>query len=371
LAGLQQIVTLQKISMLSFLVETALIYLLVGFGRGIRGMAEAFLVRQVLMVVFSAWALYRTTPWLRLSFSAWSNDALRLMVRYGGVVQFQSLLTTFLGSAERFFGASTIGAESAGLMDLAKKWPGSVSSIPSSILTALLPAASHIQATAADDREIRRLYLASSKYLHLTFAVFGGFLCLLAEPICRVWLGRDLADLAPLMIVMTVAFQIHMLTGAGTSLMSGLGRPGEALIYCIAHLIALGLCYGGAKLFVPSLSSFTIGCAVSLANVLAALYYIQRTNRLLGIPLSQYLQEAGFAGILPYLAAAPFGFAASSVLSHQDRWTGLLILAGLGIAYGVVLAPAVYHLILDSPARHWVRAAFARFSTRNESESPA
>jgi O-antigen/teichoic acid export membrane protein len=371
LAGLQQIVLLQKISMLSFLVETALIYILVGFGRGIRGMAEAFLARQILMVVLSGWALYRTTPWLRLSFSGWSRDAVRLLLRYGGVVQFQSLLTTFLGSAERFLGASMIGAESAGLMDLAKKWPASVSSIPSSILTALLPAASHTQATASDNREIQRLYLASSKYLHLTFAAFGGFLCLLAEPICRVWLGRDLADLAPLMIVMTLTFQIHMLTGAGTSLMSGLGKPGEALIYCVAHLIALGVCYGGAILLLPALTSFTIGCVVSLANVLAALFYIHRTNRLLGIPSSQYLQEAGLAGILPYLAAAPFGFAASSLLSHQDRWTGLVILAGLGTAYMAVLAPAVYRLILDSHARHLVRAALARVIARNESESPA
>ncbi len=106
------------------------------------------------------------------------------------MVQFQSMLSTFLNSVERVAALGLINVSAAGLLDVAKKWPVSVSSIPTAFfLPLLLPAASHVDA-ASDKLErqhnLRELYLGGSRYANLCTSVFVAAMALWSNAILHV-----------------------------------------------------------------------------------------------------------------------------------------------------------------------------------------
>jgi O-antigen/teichoic acid export membrane protein len=365
LAGAQQIAAAQRISIISFLVETGLIFLLVGLGRGIRGLAEAYLFRQALTFVLSFLQVRRTMPWLKLSPRLWSREALKLLLGYGGIVQIQSLLTTFLSSLERVIAVPLIGVEAAGLLDLSKKWPGSITSIPSSIMSALLPAASHLQASAnAGREELQKVYLLGCRYVNLSFAYFAGFIGVLAGPILHVWLGKHLEGAELLMIVFTVSLQFHMLTGPGSSMMSGLGKPSESLWYTVANLIALCISFPVMRLLIGRWDVRTIGAGVALGTVLSATYFVHRINRKLGVSQITFFTRVLPAGVVPYLLAAPLWWPVSHLTPGLDRIRGAVVIALAGVVYSGVFIAYAYHFVLEAGARRLAISFIARFFPR-------
>jgi O-antigen/teichoic acid export membrane protein len=352
LSGTQQIAAAQGISMISFLSETAMIFLLVGLGRGIRGLAEAYLFRQALSFVLSYFQVRRSLPWLKISPRLWSKEAFKLLIGYGGIVQLQSLLTTFLSSLERVIAVPLIGVEAAGLLDISKKWPGSVSSIPSSIMSALLPAASHLQASANAGRdELQKLYLLGCRYVNLSFAYFAGFIVVLAEPILHVWLGKHLNGAELLMILFTVSLQFHMLTGPGSSMMSGLGKPSESLWYSVANVVALCISFPVMRLLFGRWDVRTIGAGVAFATVLSATCFIRRTNRNFGVSPLTFVTRVMPSGIVPYLLAAPFYWPVSHAALGLDRIRGAAVIALAGVVYTGLFTSYAYRFVLEAGAR--------------------
>jgi len=140
LAGSQQIAATQWFLILGILSEFAAILWLVGAGRGIRGLAEAYLIRTIVADGLTIWWTWKKLKWLRISPRLVRRDSIRYVLHFGGVVQFQSMLSIFLASVERVAGLVLIGAAAAGLLDVAKKWPTSFSTVPMAFFAALLPA---------------------------------------------------------------------------------------------------------------------------------------------------------------------------------------------------------------------------------------
>ena len=89
-----------------------------------------------------------------------------------------------------------IGATAAGLLDVAKKWPNSLSTVPMAFFDALLPAAAHVDAASSpEDRvaNLRALYLSSSRYSNLCTAAFIGGHRVLGQPHVACLAGRGVA----------------------------------------------------------------------------------------------------------------------------------------------------------------------------------
>ena len=86
LSGLQRIATVQRIWISSFVVESALIFILVGRGWGLRGMGLAFVARSVIDLGASAIVATRTVPWLRISIRLVDRAAVRRLLAEKHVV---------------------------------------------------------------------------------------------------------------------------------------------------------------------------------------------------------------------------------------------------------------------------------------------
>ncbi|MEO8130376.1 MAG: hypothetical protein ABI822_24970, partial [Bryobacteraceae bacterium] len=178
LSGVQRIMAAQGIWVVAYLIETALIFILVGTGRGIRGLAEAYLIRTILEISLSAVLAYRTIPWLRISPVLFSRDALRTLYTFGGVVQLTSLMAIALNSVERALAVPLVGLQAAGLLDIGKKLPSMAASIPSAFANSLTPAASYLQGglegTEQGREALNKLFLKGARYMNLAAAYFYG-----------------------------------------------------------------------------------------------------------------------------------------------------------------------------------------------------
>ena len=352
LTGTQQIASTQVFQIVSILVEFALIIWLVTIGRGIRGLAEAYLARTVINDGLTWWWAHRTIKWLHLSPRRVQRSSLRYVVHFGGLVQLQSMLGIFQVSVDRLTALITIGASSAGLLDVAKKWPTALSSIPTAFFAALLPAASHVDAASDRStwlRNLQNLYLSAARHSNLCTAAFTAALGFWAAPIMHVWLGPSLPmreSLIPLFVVFSFAMQFHMLTGPGTSIFRGMGRVYEEFNYSIPNLILLAVTLPLSRWIEGAWTPFGIGVAVSLATVGSACVLMGRVLFVLDLKLTRFLRVVVVPGFACYAVAGALAWPAARLVAVLNRWQGAGVLLAVGVVYLAGLVAVLHRWVL-------------------------
>ena len=342
LCGLQKIAAVQKIWITSFVVETLVIVYLVTAGWGVRGMGVAFLVRTVVDIGGSALLARREIRWLSIRPSFVDRASLKLLFGFGGIVQFNSLLSIFLNSVERALAAPLAGLGAAGLMDIAKKLPGTATAIPSSFASSLLPSISDLSGRLPEGKErrdrIATLYLCGARYMNVVSGTLFAFIVCAALPLLVFWVKEVPAEAPLLMIIFAVASQVHMLTGPGTSVLKGIGRPYSDFHYTLANFAALAITVPLARVIVGHWNVLGIASAVAAATLLSASWYLIFANRTMGVNLRSYWNEVLLPGLVPYAVAAAIS-APLYWIAPQGRWFAGFCDALAGIAYLAALAP--------------------------------
>jgi O-antigen/teichoic acid export membrane protein len=366
LTGTQQIASTQVFLTVSIVVEFALIVVLVSAGRGIRGLAEAYLVRTVINDGLTWWWAHRTIKWLHLSPRLVHRDSLKYVVHFGGLVQLQSMMAILQASVDRLVGLSLIGAWAAGVLDVAKKWPTSLSSIPTAFFAALLPAASHVDAASDRStwlRNLQDLYLSAARHSNLCTAAFSSALAFWALPILHVWLGSGLPmrdSFISLFVIFSIAMQFHMLTGPGTSIFRGVGRVYEEFNYSIPNLISLAVALPLSRWIIGSWTPLGIGIAVSVSTAISACWLMGRVLFVLDLKLSRFLRVVVAPGFACYALAALLAWPAASLVAQVNRWQGAGVLLVVGIVYLAALAVVLQRWVLTNEEKQKVHGIFHR-----------
>lgn len=360
LVGVQRTALVQYIWTACYILETALIFLLVGMGRGVRGLAEAYVARTALEIALSMPFAFRVIPWLRISWRRFSREALRTLFVFGGVVQLQSLLAIFLDSVERALAAPLLGLEATGLLDISQKLPTMGATIPGSFASAFLPAASYLHSgldgTEEQRESVRKLYLKGARYMNLAAGYICGFIAAIPVSLLAVWLAKDYPGAAYLMVVFAVATQVHLLTGPGTSILRGIGQPGEEFYYCLPNLAFLAVTVPLAWLIQGEWTTLGIGTAVPVATILAAIFFVFRANRLLGVSPGRYWKFVLWPGFTPYLLALCFTIPLGFAVNRSSRWEGAGWVLLAGILYTAILAFLVHRFVWERGERLWFEA---------------
>ena len=358
LNGSQKIAEANVFWTISYLVEAALIVYLVQTGRGVLGLAEAFAARQVVWTVLAAAAAFRMQPWLRISPRLCSREALRAFLSFGVVVQLSALLSTALNAIERIIAAPLIGLAAVGLLDMSDKLPNMGVMIPSTFAMCFLPAASSLQSgltTAARRREmVADLYLRGARYMNLTTGLILGLMATASGPVMAVWMGHVYPGTVFLLCIFAIQQQIHAMTGPGTSILKGIGRPNEELFYSIGNIAALLVTVPIARIVLGRWSAVGLGSAAAAATLISAVGFIIRANGLLGIPWRRYLGWVAAPGLLPYMVGFVIAWPARLIVPHVSRGWGVVVLGIVGLVYSVALGLVTERLVLELDEREWV-----------------
>ncbi len=379
--GAQQTAQVQMRWVICYVVETMLIFVLVGMGRGIRGLSEAFLARTVIDLSLCLIMAVRLLPWLHISPRLVNRHSFKTLFAFGGIVQIQGLLSVALGSIERAIAAPLVGLAATGLLDIGKKLPGMAGTVPLAFASSFTPAASYLHGGlegASGQREaVRKLYLKGARYMNLVAAYFCGLLVAAPGAIIGVWVGKHYDGAAYLVVIFSVSIQIHLLTGPGTSILKGIGQPMAEFHYAIPNVLALLVLVPLSWLVAGQWTVLGIGTAVAASTIIAAAYFVWHANRLLSVRLAQYTRSVLVPGLVPYLVAAPFAAPAAWAATHATRWTAAGYLAVIGVLYSLALLFVVNRFVLETGERYWFHGIIASklgrfFPTKRlkEQESP-
>jgi O-antigen/teichoic acid export membrane protein len=364
LVGAQKTAEKQGVWVVCYLAEMVLIFYFVGTGRGLLGLAEAFVVREVLSITLNAFVAFRMLPWLRISPSRLSLDSLRKLTGFGGMVQLSALLSIALNTIERVIASPLIGLNSVGVMDLSDKWPTMSSMVADAFSGSLMPAASYLKGGLADkpfdeNSVVRQLYLRGARYMHLASASICALLATTSGLFLTVWLGTSYPASAYLMTIFAVQQNIHHLTGPGTSILKGIGRPREELYYIIPNIAAAAITMPLSRLVLGHWTVSGLGSAVVIATLVSAVFFLGHANRIMQISRRAYLRTIA-PGFVCYLVGILCALPAWIFTAHSTRWHAAMIIAGVGIVYALALTITLDRFIFDEDERLWLRSIIRR-----------
>jgi O-antigen/teichoic acid export membrane protein len=357
--GAQKTDMVQRRWMICYIVETILIFVLVGMGRGIRGLSEAFLVRTIIDVVLCLIMAVRLLPWLRISPRLITREAFHNLFAFGAIVQIQGLISIFLDSVERAIAAPLVGLAGTGLLEIGKKLPSMAGSVPIAFTSSFTPAASYVHGGLESSQNqaemVRRLYLRGARYMNLASAYFCGLLVAIPEPILKVWMGKHYAGAAYLVVIFSISTQVHLMTGPGTSILRGISRLNEEFHYALPNIAVLLLAVPLSRLILGQWTALGIATAVAASTLVAATYFVGHANRILKISSADYWKTVVLPGVVPYLVGLPFIVPAAYVVAHTGRWVSAAWIAAMGLIYSLVLMAVVDTLVWSSSERYWFR----------------
>jgi O-antigen/teichoic acid export membrane protein len=364
LVGSQKVAHAQAIWIVSYVSEAALIFILVGTGHGLWGLAEAFVIRELIALGLSALVAYQLVPWLSISPWRCTRKSFRELINFGGVIQFDSILVTALNTFERLIAAPLIGLEAVGLLDIGDKLPNMAGSIPSAFANSFLPAAAYLQgglAGTSQGREtIAKLYLKGARYMTLAASSLTGVLAMASTPLLTVWMGRIYPGTAFLMTIFAIQQHAHLMTGPGTSILRGIGRPWAEFVYTVPNFIALAVTLPLSRLILGRWSAVGLGSAVVVATLISAATFIVHANRVFQVPWRRYLKLVVMPSLVPYLIGGLCAWPVWTLVVHTGRWHGVVIMAAVVLVYALLLLIVIDRFILQPDERQWFRAVMRR-----------
>lgn len=310
-------------------------------GHGLRGLILVSASVAMLTGGLNAAAAYRLLPGLRVSPRLASMEMFRTLFGFGFKLQFSRVADLVVFQADRLLIAYFLNVGAVGLYQLGSTVAMSVRQVPLLLVSALLPAASDLDARS-EHQKLSELYLRGSKYLALTGVPAVFFAISAARPLMQAWMGPGYEDAALVVQLLGGGYLVNLLAGAGTSVGAAKGRPEfqmrAAIISGVSNLL---LC----AVLIQWLGFAGAALAAAVSLVLGPLYFFGRLHALLGVSTA----EAAKRLLLPPLLAAGVPAALFLGLNYwlSLRWpqlgrTGALaLLAGEGLLFAAAYAAVV------------------------------
>jgi hypothetical protein len=360
LTGLQEIAVTQKVWVLSFMVENALIVGLILMGFGVRGLGVAFLIRTAIELGGAYWLASTRHPWLRIRLTVPDRASLRLIGSFGGICQINCLLAIVLASIDEAIAMRKIGLAGSGLIDLGKRFPGMATMVPFAFVSSVFPSAATIRPDEGEGK-VREMYMGIARYMNLSSGILFGFLFFAAAPCLVFWLKNVPEGAALVLSIFAVATQVHMLTGPGTSILKAIGRPAMEFHYSLANIAALLAFVPLSRVIVGHWDVKGIAMAVAASTVVSACWFISQANRKLGVSFGHFFSQVIWPGLLPWAVSAACILPFAHWAAGGDRLRAALVMAPLGIFFVAASSAAVVMFAANAEEKASARNFLSKF----------
>jgi O-antigen/teichoic acid export membrane protein len=342
LEGEQRIVLVRKILLAATVIEIALIIIFFEMGFGVFALLWAFVVRLAVTIILCAFFAYRVFPFLRVSGRLYRKEALKAFVGFGNQMNLLGILTLLINSLDRIFITKILHLQAVGIYEIGRKLPNMGLMLPGAIAGTLMPAASHLEGSSQQQR-LKKLYLASTRYLMMFSSIPYAFLIFLAPEIIETWVGPGYAEAVYVMQILAVGTFINLFTGIGTACVRGIGKPKYEIQYMTLSTVLI------LATVVPLINRLGLAggaWAYCIGQTAGSLYFLWRSNRLFDVSWYRFVSRVTPPVILIFgiglLALSLCNFFWSWV--QPSRWLQLGLLVAVGLFYVACSLLAFYLL---------------------------
>ena len=336
IAGLQRLDVLSIIAIAVSVPNIVGTILLLQLGYGLRGLILNEVVVFSLTTVLLMITAFRLLPGLQLRPLLCNFASLRQLISYGLKVQVSQLADLASSQMDKLLIGYFLGLSSVSLYELGAKVVLTGKRLSRVMVSAVLPAASEIEARQ-DEETLRRLYIRGSKYLVLIAAPLMFFILAGAPALIRAWLGPGYAQSVLVIQFLGLGHLVHLLTGIGTAIAKGIGKPEYETQYTLI-LLVLQTAFGVALVIKLGFLGILIATPISL--LISSSYFMFIFHRYLQMPLRQfgcdvYLKPLG-ACFLASLAVLTVDHALARFYLAQGRLVALSILGVEALLFSVI-----------------------------------
>jgi len=335
--GLQRMGVTNVIGFVMSLIKVVATVCLLELGYGVRGLLYANAIVLMFFAPASVAVGFLLLPSLRVGPRHLTLDAFRKLFSFGWRTQISRLsnLVTFETDMVviGFFlgGVGPVGIYQAGV-NLVNK----VRQAPLILLSALIPAASELDARK-DEERFAQLYLRSTKYVA---AVAVPIVCLsfgLAGPIVRTMFGPGFETSAWVVRILALGYLANVLAGAGIALALGKGRPD---LQMRAGILAMAVNLALTIALYLTVGFYGVPAATSIAMVVASLWFARRMRKETGVALGELLRKSLAWPVLAIVPGVLLCVVADWQTSGIAGWlpNALTAVAGSGVAAVVYVA---------------------------------
>jgi O-antigen/teichoic acid export membrane protein len=318
-------------------------------GYGLKGLivkeAIVFVLTASLFVLYA----FKLLPSLRVGFRFCQRERLRELLGYGLKVQVSQLADLVSSQVDKVLLGYFLGLSPVALYELGSKVVFTSKRLSRVLTSAIMPAASEIKARR-DPQTLLLLYLRGSKYLVLVAAPLF-FLIIFAAPlIMRAWMGRGYELSALVIQSLALGHFVHLLTGVGTMIVKGIGKPEVETRYTLL-LLVMNIVLGVA--LVIRLGFLGVLIATPFSLIASSLYFMVIVHRLLRISLLPFIRDTYLKPVLASLVASLPFFALNHftwpLLLPDGRLNNLVLLGSAALLFAsMYLAVLLKSDYLDS-----------------------
>lgn len=299
--GLQRMGVSNLISFAVSLVKIAATVAFLEAGYGIRGLLFANAIVLGVFGVISVITAFILVPRLSVSPFQLSKDTFRALFAFGWRAQVARLSNLVMFETDvlviTFF---LRDLELAGLYRIGVELANKMRQVPAVLLSALVPAASFLDALGEQEK-LQRLYRVATKYVALVAFPLAFFLFGAADLTLGAWIGTgtDLAVAVIVLRIMALGYLANILPGAGVTVALGMNRPD---LQMRAGLISMTANIVLTIALVLTLGFYGIPIATALSMLISWAWFARAMARLLDAPPRSLLRNAV---LWPAVAALP------------------------------------------------------------------
>jgi len=326
LFGLQRMDVLNIITVASTVFYAAGVFFFLQNNWGIKGLVISYAIQCTLMILGNLYFARKFLPTLKIGFTFIRKDIFRRLFGFGIKMQICSLAALVHLQMDKIILSYFLGLNFVTFYELGQKTATAVKMIPALLLSALVPAVSELEVISGHEK-LKDLYRKGSKYISLVvFPLL--FITLISAPqLIKLWVGEGY-DLSVLTFqILTIEYSLNILTGMGTSIVRGIGKPEYearyAVIVMVLHLIL-------SITLVQVMGYRGILLSLLVSGVTGSLYFLITFHKFFEEKLGRFVKEVYLkslsSSILAFLVVLILSFYLRKLVALNTEWEYLAFL---------------------------------------------
>ncbi len=319
LVGLQRMDIQNKIMIFASIFNIGGTFFFLEKGFGIRGLVINYGIVSFIIILLNIFSSYRLLPKIRIGFSWANREIFTKLFKYGIKMQICSFATMVHLHADKIILSYFLGLSFVTFYELGQKAANAIRTLPVLLLSALVPAVSELDANNNDEK-LGELYDKGSKYISLAVFPLIFLSIIIAPDLIRLWIGDKFSLTILSFQILIIGYGINVLTGMGTSIVRGIGKPEYETKYAVLTLIMqLAL----SVVLVQIFGFRGILASVLITSVVAALYFLLIFHKLMKQDFKSFARTTYMKPLVASLIAFAITFGLNyhlpSFISLQGR----------------------------------------------------
>lgn len=322
--GLQRMDITNKVAIAISIPNIAGTILFLERGYGLPGLMVNNAIILAISSIINIIIAFKVLPELRFNPLLVSRSVLKKLFRFGTRVQITRIEDMFTFQTDKLLISHFLGVGLVTYYQLGSTIINRTRQLPLLLISAIVPAASELNAKT-DRKKIRDLYLKGTKYLSLIGIPLIMLVFLAAPLIIRIWMGEGYGRSVLVIQILAPCYLINFLTGMGTSIALGMGKP-EFQMKAGALQLILNVALSITLVLIIGFIGVVVATLISLS--LSSIWFMVMFHRNLRYPLLHFIRKTFstplIACLFPAIIIGTLNYSQATFLSNRLANLGIL-----------------------------------------------